>query len=276
MSSSDYTSLRRVMQINSNCSNGKPKYFDVPVNINCNQEVGPTGPPGSIGLNGPTGVAGPALFTFFPITNNVNSITYPTGNSIKKITDTVGPDMLLSKESYNQALLSFSVGDNIMLQSVGITFDNGLTMYYGFNIDQYSKLYVKDNATQSVFYDPILTSDVFAIDILSDYVYFYKNGTLLKKVTRVDNQANFKGFFGLDSINFSTTSLWRPARGGSTMTVIPFLIKSSASSERAFKTSTFFKFAELIFAIPIDSSSLSIKISFLSPATLKPILPTPE
>ena len=98
MASSDYTSLRSFMQLQSN-NDGKPKRFNVPMNSSCSNNNNCVGTVGVPGPTGPTGKIGPSLFNFNQLTNSGATIMYPSGNSIVKIADGNQPDIIVTSES---------------------------------------------------------------------------------------------------------------------------------------------------------------------------------
>ena len=203
MASSDYTSLRSFMQLQSN-NDGKPKRFNVPMNSSCSNNNNCVGTVGVPGPTGPTGKIGPSLFNFNQLTNSGATIMYPSGNSIVKIADGNQPDIIVTSESYTNSYLSFSVGSVYTLSTVGITFDSGVSCFFAFNFDQYGNLYVKYNGTQQQVETAgnINTTSVYAIYLTSTIVEFYKNNVLLiNTVIRSDQNISGKAYFSLDTIN---------------------------------------------------------------------------
>ena len=177
MSSSDYTALRSFMQISAN--NGKPTRFNVPVNATNTITVGGTGIVGIAGPTGPTGMIGPSLFNLKNITNSSESINYPIGNSIVKIADSGNTDIIITVESYRECYLSFSVGELYAATSVGITYDNGNSMYYGFNFDQYGNINIKNGSNQINIENQVFSTDVYSMYITATNVSFFNNNVLL-------------------------------------------------------------------------------------------------
>jgi hypothetical protein len=203
MSSSDYTALRSFMQINAN--NGKPTRFNVPVNATNTITVGGTGIVGIAGPTGPTGTNGPSLFNLKNITNSASSIHYPVGNSIVKIADSGNTDVIITAESYKECYLSFSVGELYAATSIGLTYDNGNSMYYGFNFDQYGNVNIKNGSNQIRIENQVFSTDVYSMYITSSTISFYNNNVLLTNgvINRTDSFSNSNAYFSLSKINSS-------------------------------------------------------------------------
>jgi len=216
MSSSDYTALRSFMQLKG--SNGKPSRFNVPIN-NANVLNGGTGIIGSPGPTGPTGIIGPSLFNFVQKTDSGTSIIYPKGNSISKILYPGTTDVIITAEAYNECYLSFSVGEIYAALSVGITYDNGISPYYGFNFDQYGKMFIKIGDNQQYNASEVFSSDIYSMYVTLTSVSFFKNNVLLIDiVNRTDSFVSGNAFFSLiktDSIisNISFYSLFKGPTG---------------------------------------------------------------
>ena len=120
MSSSDYTALRKLSQVNALATRQPSVWFDVNTPRDATAScfvtgAGDTGPQGPIGVYGPQGPMGPTganggtLFTLIPASNSSNDIIFPTSNSILKSQQTLSPGIVITNEAYNTISLTFSL-----------------------------------------------------------------------------------------------------------------------------------------------------------------------
>jgi len=204
MSSSDYTALRKLSQVNALATRQPSVWFDVNTPRDATAgcfvagpgDTGPQGPIGEYGPQGPmgpTGANGATLFTLIPASNSSNDIVFPTSNSILKTQQTLSAGIVITNEAYNTISLTFSLKGLLSSVSAGITFDKGGSLYYAFstNSTNYLSIITTNNANQLVTIPLnilVLYSDVYTITLTNSNVIFLKNGIVINQFARTDSK----------------------------------------------------------------------------------------
>ncbi len=153
----------------------------------------------SIGLTGPTGSNGPALFTLSLATPD---LTLTSANSIKKIgpTGTASKATTVESYPYNSTFLTFRLNVHTSNDySVGLS-TNGTVYTYGFSF-QAGTVYIYYNNVITSSGQSYTTNDIFTVVAQASGVYWYKNGVLISSNSLISGTSALRALINLYTQN---------------------------------------------------------------------------